>query len=230
MSSQHRDRPRTIAQIAALVYGFGAYAIHWATFLYMMGFLIDAGVPKTIDRGASPVGGPPVLIDVAVLVAFVGAHWLMARTWFKAWWTTFVPEPVERSTYVLVSSFLLLLTFWAWQPIPPVVWSVENPAAAFAIYAIYWIGWALAIYGTFPINHWNLFGIRQVLLFFQGHPYTEPTGYDSWVYRTLPHPIFIGYAVVVWATPHMSAGHLALALVLTAFLAIDIWFTGLKHD
>ncbi len=223
------DQPRghTLAQGAALAYGLACYAFHWSVFLYMMAFLLDAGlVAKTVDRGASPFGGPPLVVDVAVLLAFVAAHWVMARAWFKAWWTTFVPEPVERSTFVLVSSLLLALVFWAWQPIPPVVWSFEQPVVSLAIVASYWVGWALAMYGTFPIDHWNLFGVRQVLLYYRGRPYTEPVGYDSFVYRHIPHPIFVGYAIVVWASAHMSRGHLLLASLLAAFLVVDVRLSG----
>jgi hypothetical protein len=147
----------------------------------------------------------------------------MARDWFKNWWMRFVFAPIERSTYVLVASILLFIAFFAWRPIPNIIWETHSPFWRSLLEISYWGGWALAISATFPINHWDLFGVRQVYLFLEGIPYTPPPTYDSILYRLLPHPIFIGYALVVWSTPRMTIGHAVSATILSVFLLVDVW-------
>ena len=223
MSAQTPQGRPTIGRTAALVYGIVCYLIHWATFVYMMGFLINSFVPRTIDVGSTQLDtAARVVVNIVAIAVFVVLHWVMARDWFKQWWTRIVPEPIERSTYVLISSAALGALFLVWQPLTYVVWSVDAPAAAVALTVVYWLGWALAIYATFPIDHFDLFGVRQVVSYWKREPYKGPVGYDSLVYKLLPHPIFIGYAIIVWATPHMSAGHLLLAVILTLFLIVDV--------
>lgn len=230
MAAQTPQGRPGIGRTAALVYGIVCYVIHWVTFAYMMGFLINAGVSKSIDVGSTQLDtAARVVVNVVAIAVFVVLHWVMARDWFKQRWTRIVPEPIERSTYVLISSAALWVLFLVWQPLTYVVWSVDAPAAAGALTAIYWLGWALAIYATFPIDHWELFGVRQVVSYWKGEQDKGPVGYDSLVYKLLPHPIFIGYAIIVWATPHMSAGHLLLAVLLTLFLIVDVRLAALAQ-
>jgi protein-S-isoprenylcysteine O-methyltransferase Ste14 len=227
MSHQAEELPPEIGRTGALIFGIISYAVHWLAFIYMMGFLANVFVWKSVDFGTVFSAKYPtrLIVNIIVLALFGVLHWLMARQWFKDWWTRLVPTVIERSTFVLTSSILLGVLFLAWSPVPDVIWEVANPSLARTIIVIYWGGWALAIYATFPINHWDLFGVRQVWLYFRGIPYTEGDGYGSIVYKILPHPIFIGYAIVVWSTPRMTAGHLLLAVLVSIFLLLDVWFT-----
>lgn len=229
--SNATDKARpTIGRLLALLIGLACYVLHWATFIYMMGFLSDLFVQKTIDIGEGPLGSVPgILIDGCVILVFLIPHWVMAQPRFKAWWTRIVPPPIERSIYVLISSLAWGLIFYGWVPLQGTVWAIKDPLLDFASRVAYWIGWALAIYATFPIDHWDLFGVRQVLLYYRGIPYTGPKGYNSIVYRLLLHPIFIGYTIIAWATPHMSVGHFLLAALLTLFIVVDVKLASLKR-
>lgn len=219
-----------IGKGAALVYGVACYLGHWVVLAYLMGFLIDHGVPKTIDRGPPPVEHtfPAPVLNTLLVLIFVALHWLMARGWFKKWWTKFIPHPIERSTFVLTSCLAIGAMFIFWKPIPTALWDVSDEMRSKVILAMYLLGWALAIYATFPINHWDLFGLRQVVLYFRGIPYTDPVGYDSLIYRLIPHPIFVGYAILVWTTPRMTLGHLLLASLLSAFILLDVYLSSVR--
>jgi hypothetical protein len=220
MSTFNLSAPSRANRAAVLSYGVFCYVGHWVALLYTMGFLINLGVPKGIDAGEPGPLGLALVTDVGLVGLFAVAHWIMARDKFKSWWTQFVPPPVERSTYVLVTSALLALLFYTWMPIPNVIWTFEHPSVRLLLIVIYAAGWLLAIYATFPINHWELFGLRQTWLYFKGMPHTEAPGYPSIVYRLIPHPIFFGYLIAIWVTPTMTVGHLALALILSALIYV----------
>ena len=159
-------------RILALAYGVASYLAFLAAFLYAVGFVGNLLVPKSIDSG--PTGSLPAsaLIDTLLLLLFAVPHSVMARPAFKRWWTRFVPPPVERSTYVLVSSLTLGLLFWQWRPMPGLVWDVTSPVGRWLLLAVFWLGWAIVLLSTFLINHFDLFGLRQVFLYFSGRPYT----------------------------------------------------------
>lgn len=206
----------------ALVIGVVCYAVFFATFLYLVGFVGGIAVPKTLDSG--PVGplGEALWIDVALVALFGLQHSVMARPGFKARWTRWVPAPIERPIYCLASSAALILLFWQWRPIPAPVWEVEAPVAAGALQALYFGGVGLVLYSTFLIDHFDLFGLRQVVLYFRNRPYTEKRFMTPGLYRVVRHPLYVGWFTMVWATPGMSAGHFLFALGMSAYILLAI--------
>jgi methanethiol S-methyltransferase len=208
----------------ALMYGVVCYLVFFVTFLYAIGFVGDLIVPKTIDSGEPVDFSQALLINVLLLALFAVQHSVMARPAFKRWWTRFVPQPVERSTYVLLASLILALIFWQWQPMPDVVWSIENIAGRYIFWTLYLLGWVTVLVGTFLINHFDLFGLRQVYLYQRGMPYTELGFRTPFLYKIVRHPIMLGFIIAFWATPHMTVGHLLFAAVTTAYILIAIQF------
>jgi methanethiol S-methyltransferase len=212
-----------LSRTFALFYGVFCYLLHWVTTIYLIGFLGNLWWPKTVDSAPSELHTVwALLVDLGAIVLFVFLHWLMARQWFKQRWSKWVPEPIERSTYVLTTCVILGFLFWVWQPIEGNVWLAQGEDAARFLTAIYLLGWALAIVSTFPINHWDLFGLRQVWLYWLKTPYSPPTPSGSILYRFLPHPIFVGYAISLWAARRMGWAHFLLSTVLMAFLLVDV--------
>ncbi len=211
-------------RIAAFAYGAVCYAVFFATLLYAIGFLGNFGVPKSIDSG--PAGSPLAAlgIDCGLLALFALQHSVMARPWFKRAWTRIVPEPVERSTYVLFSSVALLFLFWQWRPIGGVVWSVENDTAAAVILGLYGAGLLIVLLSTFLINHFDLFGLRQVYLYLIGRPYRHLEFRTPFFYRYVRHPLYVGWLFTFWAAPVMTAAHLFFAVMTTAYILIAIRF------
>ncbi|HET6782391.1 MAG TPA: isoprenylcysteine carboxylmethyltransferase family protein [Pseudoxanthomonas sp.] len=205
-----------------LLYGVVCYAVFFATFLYAIGFIGNLWVPKAMDSVRSTSVGAAVLIDLGLLALFALQHSVMARPAFKRAWTKVIPESAERSTYTLLSSVALILLFWAWRPIGGVVWSVENETARMALYALYAFGWALLLYTTFLLNHFDLFGLRQVWLQFRGRPYTHLPFKTPTLYRWVRHPLYVGWLTIFWATPTMTVTHLLFALMTTAYILIAI--------
>lgn len=211
-------------RIAILTYGIASYAIFFATFLYAIGFIGNFGAPRTMD-GEPLVGlGNALLINIALLGVFALQHSIMARPAFKRWFTRFVPKPMERSTYVLASSLLLVGLFVLWQPMGGIVWSVSDPIGQAALYGAYAFGWLLVLIATFLINHFDLFGLRQVWLYFRGKPYTALKFGTPWLYGYVRHPLYVGWLFVFWSTPVMTVAHLVFALATTAYILIAVQF------
>ena len=209
-------------RIGTLVYGIVCYAIFFATFLYLVGFVADLPVPKSIDSGAAGPLGRALFVNTLLLVLFGVQHSVMARPRFKAWWTRFVPSPIERSTYVLASSAVLGLVVWLWQPIPAAVWDFSGPVGTTAARGLFLAGVGLVLYATFLIDHFDLFGLRQVFLAFQCKAYAHKRFGTPSLYRFVRHPLYVGWIVTFWATPVMSAGHFVFALVMTAYILLAI--------
>lgn len=214
-----------MTRFAALFYGIVCYAIFFATFLYSIGFLANFGVPKTIDSTGSALGVSPALavaINLALLSAFALQHSVMARIGFKRWWTRIVPQPVERSTYVLASSAVMILLFWGWQPLPVEVFSIGDATGRAIVMGAFLIGVATVLYATFLIDHFDLFGLRQVFLYFRGRPYTDKNFVTPAVYKHIRHPLYVGWLITFWATPDMTVGHLLMAAVITGYILVAI--------
>jgi protein-S-isoprenylcysteine O-methyltransferase Ste14 len=195
-----------------------------ASFLYAVGFLGNFGVPKSIDSGPQIPFVKALAADLGLLGLFALQHSIMARQWFKTAWTKIVPKSVERSTYVLFSSVALILLFWKWQPMGGTVWSVENSSVRLALNVLFAIGWLIVLAATFLINHFDLFGLRQVWLNLIGRPYTQLSFGTPVMYRYVRHPLYFGWLVVFWAAPTMTAAHLVFTIATTAYILIAIQF------
>lgn len=207
----------------ALLYGLVSYAMFVGTFAYLAGFVCDLA-PKSID--SSPADPLWVAMSVnALLIGLFGVqHSVMARPAFKRWWTKYVPEPVERSTYVLFSNLALIVLFWGWRPMGGVIWDIQQPVGRVALYALAAAGWLGVFATTLLINHFDLFGVRQVWLYFQGKPYTAPGFVTPGPYKLIRHPLYLGWMTAFWATPTMTVTHLVFAIGTTAYMLIAIPF------
>lgn len=211
-------------RIAFFTYGVICYAIFFATFIYAVGWVGNVLVPKSIDSPARDPLGAALVVDLALLALFATQHSLMARPWFKRLWTRIVPGPIERSTYVLFSSLALILLFWWWQPLGGMVWSIENSTARIVLLGLFAFGWLLVLVSTFLINHFDLFGLRQVWLYFRGKQYTPLPFATPGPYRLVRHPLYVGWFFAFWATPTMTVAHLVFALATTGYILLAIQF------
>ncbi|MEO7971404.1 MAG: methanethiol S-methyltransferase [bacterium] len=214
-----------MGRILAFLYGVICYLIFLGTFLYAIAFVGNVFVPKAIDTGTlnNPLG-VALIVDAVLLSLFALQHSVMARQWFKRAWTRIVPEPVERSTYVLLASLMLLLLFWQWQPLGPVIWEVQNATARTLLLALFWIGWGMVLVSTYLVDHFALLGLRQVYTYFKGRR-AEPIPFQSpALYKVVRHPLYLGFMVAFWSTPRMTFGHLFFAIMTTAYIVVAIQF------
>ena len=210
--------------LLAVVYGLFCYLVFLASFLYAIGFIGNIVVQKTIDSSPSVYMPEALVINLILLGLFAMQHSVMARPGFKAVWTRLVPRVAERSTYVLISSLLLGLICWKWQAIPAVVWDVSSPILKTLLLALFASGWLILLLSTFMINHFDLFGLRQVFLRLRGLDYTPLNFTERALYRFVRHPIYLGFLIAFWATPHMSVGHLLFSIGTTAYILVGIFF------
>lgn len=211
-------------RVLVFIYGVLCYSITMATFAYFAGFLVNFMVPRGIDsEPASPLGRA-LLINGALVLLFGLQHSVMARPWFKRMVTKILPRAAERSTYCLVTSAVMFLLFWQWQPLGGVIWNIQNETARIAMYPIYGFGWGLLVFVTFLINHFDLFGLRQVYLYLRGKEYTHLRFATPMFYKYVRHPLYIGWFLIFWVTPTMTVAHLVLAAGLTAYILVAIPF------
>jgi methanethiol S-methyltransferase len=212
-----------MSRILAFLYGLVAYCVFAVTFLYAFGFATDLVVPKTIDTGAIVPAGEALAVNVLLMSLFAVQHSVMARKPFKQWWTRFVPAAIERSTYVLLASLALVLLFWQWRPIPTIIWQVADPNIAMAVVGLSFVGWLLVLTSTFLINHFELFGLHQVVINLAGRTMPAPRFTTPVLYRLVRHPLYLGFIIAFWAAPTMTVGHLLFAAVTTAYIFVGIF-------
>lgn len=214
-----------MGRVIAFLYGVICYLIFLVTFLYAIGFVGNVIVPKSIDTGTmnSPLS-IALIIDAVLLSVFAIQHSVMARQWFKRAWTSVVPSHVERSTYVLLASLALLLLYWQWQPMGPVIWDVKNATGRMLLLGLFWIGWGGVLFSTYLVDHFALFGLKQVYSHLQGKvesaiPFKSPS-----LYKMVRHPLYLGFVIAFWSTPTMTFGHLFFAAMTTVYIIIAIQF------
>ena len=205
-------------------FGLGSYVVFLVTFLYAIAFVGGLGMPTSLDDAAQSPISVAVTIDLLLLTVFAVQHSVMARRWFKEWWTQIVPWAIERSTFVLFASLALLLLFRNWQPIGIEIWTVESPALRAALWTLFAAGWSTVLVVTFLIDHFDLFGLRQVWLPLVGKPYKRIPFRTPLPYRVVRHPLYAGFLLAFWSTPHMTLAHLLFALVTTAYIVVAIQF------
>lgn len=215
-------------RILIFLYGLFAYVLFVFTFCYAIGFVGNWGVPKSIDSGEPIALLPLLLIDSGLLLLFVVQHTIMARPAFKQWWTTIIPKSMERSTFVLAASAILLLTFWLWKPLPAIVWDVQAFAPRAILMALSLMGYLVVIYSSFLIDHFDLFGLRQVVLHLRNVPNSQNKFMERSLYKVVRHPLMLGFLMAFWFTPTMTVGHLFFAIMTTGYILFGI--TIEEHD
>jgi len=209
-------------RIGVFVYGVLVYAVSLVVFAYLAGFLGNFAVPRSIDSPREGSLGAALVVDLALLALFAVQHSVMARPAFKRWWTQYVPAEAERTTYMLLSNAALALLFWQWRPIGGAVWTVEGLLGTALLYGVFAAGWVVLLASTFIINHFDLFGLRQVWLNLRGRPYHHLPFATPLFYRLVRHPLYVGWLMIFWGTPTMTAAHLVFALAMTAYILIAI--------
>lgn len=212
-----------MGKFIAFLYGLSSYLVFFGTVLYAIGFVTGLVVPKTIDTGVAGSMSEAFIVNLLLMSLFAVQHSVMARKQFKQWWTQYVPKSVERSTYVLLASLALILLFWQWQPMPALVWQVTNPQIAGGLTGVSMIGWVLVFTSTFLINHFELFGLHQVINNLAGRDMTPPRFKTPVLYKVVRHPIYLGFIIAFWVAPVMTVGHLLFAAVTTAYIFVGIF-------
>jgi protein-S-isoprenylcysteine O-methyltransferase Ste14 len=206
-----------------LLYGIVAYLLFFAAILYGIAFVADLDVvPKGINDGPATTLFTALAVNVVLLLLFAVQHNIMARPWFKNWWTRYVPQPIERSTYVAAASLILMLLYWQWRPIPDVVWHVDSPTGRGVLWALYFAGWALVFYSSFVIDHFELFGLKQVWRNYRGQAHSTAPFSERSLYRWVRHPLMLGFIIAFWSAPTMTLGRLFFAAVTTLWILIAI--------
>lgn len=205
-----------------LAYGIVAHVMFLGVFMYMIGFVGNIGVPKSIDSAPTSPFWYALLVNTGLIGLFGVQHSVMARPTFKQWWTRIIPEPIERSTYVLLSNLLVILLMWKWEPIGGVVWNVTEPVTRALLMSLFFSGWALIVFASLLINHFDLFGTRQVWLHFRGREYTHLPFRAPLLYAYVRHPLYVGWFLAFWATPMMTLAHLTFAILLTVYILIAV--------
>ena len=217
-----------VKRIPFFVYGLACYVLFLGTFLYAIAFIGNLGTPTALDGPSTDPLGTALAINVGLLGLFAIQHSVMARPAFKRLWTRIVPKPIERSTYVLFSSLALILLFWQWRPLGGSVWSVDSTGATIVLRTLFAFGWGLVLLATFLIDHFDLFGMRQVWLYLRGTPYTARPFATPWLYRYVRHPLYVGWFFAFWATPTMTSAHLLFATATSVYILLAIQFE--EHD
>ena len=210
--------------VLAVLYGAVSYVVFLITFTYAIGFVGNLIVPKTVDSGTPGPLIEAVIMNLVLLGVFAVQHSVMARQGFKRWWTRIVPKSVERSTFVLFATTALALLLWQWRPMPDVIWSVENPIGVAVIHAVFWLGWGILLLSTFLLNHFELFGLRQVFARMMGWSEPQPVFRTPLLYKHVRHPLYLGFVLGFWAAPVMTMGHLLLAVGTTGYILVGIFF------
>jgi protein-S-isoprenylcysteine O-methyltransferase Ste14 len=212
-----------LARLLVPLFGSLSYVVFLGSILYATGFFANVAVPKSIDSGTPGDPAVAIVVNLALLGLFAVQHSVMARPGFKHRWRRIIPGAAERSSYVLLSSLLLLLLFWQWRPLPAVVWQATG-AASLVLTALYWAGWLLVLASSYMINHFELFGLSQSFHVWRPRAPAEAGFRTPWLYAVVRHPLMLGFLVVFWAAPVMSAGHLLLALAMTLYILVGVWF------
>jgi protein-S-isoprenylcysteine O-methyltransferase Ste14 len=206
-----------------LLYGVIAYLLFLPTFLYAIGFVGNFLVPRSMDRGGPEAGLlEALLVDTALLLVFALQHSVMARQGFKRWWTRIVPRPIERSTFVLAATAALALLMWQWRPLGGLVWDLSGTALVPVLIGLSLLGWGIVLYSTFLIDHFELFGLRQVWAAFRRREFHPPRFHSPSLYKVVRHPLYVGFLIAFWATPVMTWGHLLFAAATTGYILVAI--------
>jgi len=219
-----------MGKIIKFVYSLVAYVVFLAAFLYAIGFVGNFIVPKSIDSGVETSTMMAILINAGLLGAFAIQHSVMARPGFKTWWAKIIPQTVERNTYVLISSLLLILMFWQWRPMTGVIWDVQNSTLGSILQVIFWMGWVQVLLSSFLINHFDLFGLRHGYLNLKGKEYTHLHFKTTFLYKIVRHPLLLGFIIAFWAAPLMTTGHLLFSLLTTGYIIIGATLEERDHE
>lgn len=212
-----------MGKIVAFMYGLIGYVISLLTVVYAIGFVGNLVVPKSIDSGEQGALGTSLLINIVLLGIFAVQHSGMARRGFKTWWSKIVPEPLERSTYVLIASLVLILLYWQWRPMTSQVWALEMPAGRIVLEVLFWLGWALVILATFLSNPFFVFGLGQAYRYLRAQSQPESRLDPPWLFQYVRNPVALGFLIAFWATPDMTMGHLLFSVATTGYIFIGVF-------
>ena len=211
-------------KIVYFIYGVASYALFFGTYCYAVGFVTNMVVPTSLDGPSKSSVLQSFLTNASLLLLFALQHSIMARPAFKKWWMQFVPEPIERSTYVLFSSVCMILLLGLWQPMGGIIWSVETTTFRIALNALSFLGFGIVLLSTFMINHFDLFGLRQVWFYLRGKPYQSLKFRTPFFYKYVRHPLYFGWIIAFWAAPTMTIAHFLFAALCTAYILTAIRF------